>query len=108
VEEQASNTPIQLRVAPLLACQHNVEDEKSKQNSKHTNKFEERKSRNVAILLLFYRLNQSGKHNANAKKIADVCKVNVKIPTKEIDVIKNAKACNTAYKTECAINGLKD
>ena len=92
----------------LLTCQHNVEHKKGEQYAKHANKFEERKSRNVAILLLFCRLDQCGKHNAKAKKIADVCKVNVKIPTKEIDVIKNAKAGNTAYKTECAINGLKD
>lgn len=49
-----------------------------------------------------------GKHNAKAKKVADVGKVYVKVPTEQIDVIKNAKAGNAAHKGKRSINRLID
>lgn len=48
------------------------------------------------------------KHNAKAKKVADVGKVYVKVPTEQIDVIKNAKAGNAAHKGKRSINCLID
>ena len=56
------------------------------------------------MIFLFCRLNQRSKHNTNAKEIADVCKVHIKIPTEQVDVVKNSETCNTSYKPECAIN----
>jgi hypothetical protein len=43
-------------------------------------------------------LNQPSKHNAKAQEIANVCKMHVKIPADLLNVVKNAKATNTAHK----------
>ena len=42
--------------------------------------------------------------DANAKIVAQVCKVHVEIPTDRADVIKDSKTCDTTDKSEGAIN----
>jgi hypothetical protein len=53
-------------------------------------------------------LDKGGKHHAEAKKIADVGKVNVEIPTYRVDIIKNSRACDNAHESERAIDSLID
>ncbi len=106
VEAQAANTPVCLGIAPFCAGKHNVEYKEGQKNAKHADKFQHWRGRNVAILLLFCRLDQSGKHNADAKVIADVGEMHVKIPTNRLNVIKDSQACNHTNKAERAIDGL--
>jgi hypothetical protein len=53
-------------------------------------------------------LDQPGKHNSQAKVVADVCKVDITIPADHTDIIENSKAGNTSHKAKGAINSLKD
>jgi hypothetical protein len=108
VEAQASYTPVCLRVTSLCACKHNVEHEEGEKYSEHSDKLEKGSGGNVAVLLLFCRLDKGGKHHAEAKKIADVGKVNVEIPTYRVDIIKDSRACDNAHESERAIDSLID
>jgi transcriptional regulator of met regulon len=53
-------------------------------------------------------LDQCGKHNTDAKKITDVGKVNVKIPTDCVNIVKNSQTCNNTHESKRAVNGVKN
>ena len=104
METKATNSPVKLRVTSLCTCKHNVENEKGKKNTEHSDELQHRSCVNVSVVLLLCRLNQRGEHNTDAKKIADVCEMYVEIPTNGVDVVKDSKTCDTSYKPKGAIN----
>jgi hypothetical protein len=108
VEAQAAYTPVELRVAAFRACEHNVKYKECQKYAEHADKFEHGSSGNVAVALLLCRLDKSGKHHAEAKKIAEVGKVNVEIPTDSADVVEDSEAGNCTNEPECTVNGLKN
>jgi hypothetical protein len=108
VEAETANTPVCLRIAALSTRKHNVEYKEGQKNSEQSDKLQQRSGGNVAVFFLFYRLDQAGNHNTEAKKITDVGKVNVKIPTNRFDIIKNSKARNASNQTERAIDSLEN
>ena len=108
MEAQAADAPVRLGIAAFCSGKHNVEHKEGEQNAKYSNKFQHGGRRNVAVFVLPDGLNQRSEHNTNAEEIADICEVNIEIPTDLLNVIENTQACNYAHKTECAINGLKN
>jgi hypothetical protein len=108
VEAQAAYSPVALRIAPLCTCEHDVKDKEGQKNTEHADKLEQGGCGNVAVFLLLCRLNQRGKHYADAKEVTDVGEVNVEIPADHADVVKDAKASYKADKAKRAINGLEN
>ena len=53
-------------------------------------------------------LNQRGKHHTEAQEIADVGEVYVEIPADELDVVEDSETCDTANKSQRAVDGLKN
>ncbi len=97
MEAQATNSPVGLRIAAFCACEHNVKHEEGKQNAKHSDKLQNRSSRNKAVFFFLCSLNQSGEHNTDAKEITDVCEVNIEIPANRVNVVEDSKACYKTY-----------
>jgi hypothetical protein len=108
VEGQASYSPIKLRITSLCTCQHNIKYEEGEQYTEYSDELQHGSRANVAVLILFRRLNKLGDHYAETKKITYVGKVYVEIPTKHIDIVENSKAGNTAHQTERAVYCLID
>ena len=108
VEYKASDSPVCLRITVCRACEHNIEYKEGQEDAQRSDKLQYGGYRNVAIILLFRRLDQGRKHNTDAKEIADVGKVYVEIPTDHIDVIKDTERSNAAHQSECAINCVKN
>ena len=108
MEAQAVHTPVRLGITAFCACQHNVKHQEGQKNSQHTDKFQHRHGRNITVFLLSCGLDQTGKHNSQAKIIADVCEVNIAIPADHTDIVKNSQAGNTAHKAKGAINRLEE
>ena len=108
VEAKAADAPIELRIATGRACEHNVEHKECEQNTEHTDKLQHGCRGDVAVFLLSCGLYQSGKHYADAKEIADVGEMNVKIPAQIGNVIEYSEARNSADESERAIYGLVD
>jgi hypothetical protein len=104
VEAKASDSPVCLGIAPLRAREHNVEHKEGEKYSEHTDKLQHRSGSHTAILFLFCRLDKSGKHNADAKEVADVGEMHVEIPTDHTEVIKDSKTCDSSDKSEGAVN----
>ena len=108
VKKQTAYSPVKLRVTSFFACKHNVEHQKSEHYAKHTNKFKQWCSCHKTISLFFCCLNQSCNHNTKTKEIADVGKINVKIPTDSFYIIKNTQTSNAPNYAKCAIYCLKN
>ena len=108
VEKKASDSPVKLRIASLLTCEHNIEHEEGQKYSEHSDKLHQGGGSYVSVVLLLNGLDQSRKGNAEAKEIAKVSKVNVEIPAEHRNIIKNSKARNASYDTERAKNRIKN
>ena len=108
MESKASYSPVKLRIASLRTCEHNIEHKERQKYSEHSYKFQDGSNGNVAVFIFSCGLNKLGKHNAKAKKITDVGKMHVEIPTDHIDVIKNSETRNASDKAERAIKGLEN
>ena len=108
VEQKASDSPVELRIAAFGPRQHNVEHKEGQQDAEHTDELQHGGNRYVAVLLLLGRLNQAGEHNAEAKEIADVGEVNVEIPADRVDVIENSRTGHTAHEGQGAVDRIKD
>jgi hypothetical protein len=98
VEANTPYPPVRLRISALCARKHNVKYKKREQYPQHSDKFYDRRRRNVAVLFSFDCLHQSRNHNAQTQEIADIGKMHVKIPANYLNIVKNPKACNAAYK----------
>jgi hypothetical protein len=108
MENKAADSPVCLRIPSFRTGKHNVEDEESQQNAKHSNELQNGHSGNIAVFFILYGLNQRGKHNANTEVIADVCEVYIEIPADIVDIIENTKACDNTHKAKCDVDGLVD
>ena len=108
MEAKAADSPVELRIATLCTCKHDVKHKEGQKNTKHADKLEQGNRGNVAVFLLLCRLNQRGKHYADAKEVTDVGEVNVEIPADHADVVEDAKTRNAAHQAERAINGLEN
>jgi hypothetical protein len=106
VEAKTADTPVCLGIASLSACEHDVKYKEGQKNAEHSDKLKQGCSSYVTVLFLFCRLDQSGKHHADAKKITDIGEVNVEIPTDRIDIVEDSKACNDTYKSEGHVDSL--
>jgi hypothetical protein len=51
-------------------------------------------------------LNKGSQHNTNAKEIADVRKVDIKVPSDGVNVVKDTQACDDAHEAKGKVNGL--
>jgi hypothetical protein len=97
VEAKTSDSPVCLRITAFCTGKHNVEYKESEQNAKHSNKLQNGSSRNETVFFFLCRLNKRSGHNANAKEIADVGKVDVEIPTDRTNIVEDSQACNATY-----------
>ena len=68
--QQAADSPVELGITIRCTGKQGVEHHKGQQNCQHTDKFQHGSGRNVAVLLLFRRLDQAGQHNADAEEVA--------------------------------------
>ena len=108
MENQAAHTPVCLGITAFRTGQHDVEYQEGQQNAKHTDELEDRHSRNIAVFVLLCCLDQRGKHHTEAQEIADVGEVYVEIPANGIDVVEDSETCDTANKSQRAVDGLKN
>ena len=108
MEAKAAYAPVELRIASLCTCKHNVKHKEGQKNSENAYKLQKRCCGNVAVFLLPYRLNETCDHNSKAEEITDVCEMNVEVPTDSVDVIKDTQGSYRSYKTKRTIDGLKN
>ena len=106
METKAANAKIQLRIATCCTCKHNIEYEEGEQDAEHTDKFEYGCCGNIAVVFLSCGLYQCGKHDTQAKEIAEVREMDIKIPAQIGEIIKESQACDHADESQCAINCL--
>ena len=107
MKSEATYSPVKLRISAFSTCKHNIEHKEGKQYAEHSDKFQKRSRCNKAVLFFLCRLNQSGKHNADAKKIAYICKVHIEVPAYHIYIVEDTQTCNAANKAERTVNCLK-
>ena len=108
VEEKASYAPVKLRITSFGTCKEYVEYYEGEKNDDKSDKLQNGGYGNVAVLFFLYGLDKSCNHNAKAEEIAEVCEVDVKVPTDKGDVVKDSKARNAADKSERAVYGLEN
>ena len=108
MENQAAHTPVGLGVTAFRTGQHDVEHQEGQQNGQHADELQHGCGGDVAVILPFYRLDQGREHDTDTEIIADVGEMDVEIPANDIDVVEDSETCDTANKSQRAVDGLKN